>query len=544
MAIKNLLLHPDEDIRSIVLRYHFLAGRKGNPILSTNIGLFSRRSVVNSALPQNINYFSTICSTSSDEIIQEHTYLPLLNWFLNPFDYNNLLLNTLTNNFSRQLIIHSLLESSIMYCPECISEDYETFGEAYIHRIHQLRNISVCSKHNRKLISVCPYCESVLSISNKYQIVTKNCSICFNDVSEFYLSQCHMVTEQIKLLSSIAEEIIFLFSSYPNKSKVFLSDRFLLFGLSKGLVNSKNHRFNNMDIISELKTLIKRCDFEEKEFILLNDPKHFSSILFSSNMIHVFTQVLVMRIFAGSCLNFIKSNNVPQISTLIPFGNGPWICINEVCSSYGENAIKYCIRRYCHTTKRYVGTFKCAICDLTYVKGFKDGEEIANSTTIIKVGDSWKRHYFKKNQTDITRTIGKTKNYRKSIDFKNINLRKNSKDLQWFKSLIEIFEECRNYNEVSRRLGIENHLVKRYVNLYYKNNTFEIFRTLRVCKEYSEWWLGVQKEKVRKLRENHPEINRTKIIEILGSHVYKKILTLDPEWALENLPTKKINASI
>lgn len=44
------------------------------------------------------------------------------------------------------------------YCPTCVSEDYEEFGQPYWHRAHQLPNVFFCHKHHCKLRSVCPYC--------------------------------------------------------------------------------------------------------------------------------------------------------------------------------------------------------------------------------------------------------------------------------------------------------------------------------------------------------------------------------------------------
>ena len=38
------------------------------------------------------------------------------------------------------------------YCPICSSEDRQSYGEAFFHRIHQIRSISTCAKHLCKLI--------------------------------------------------------------------------------------------------------------------------------------------------------------------------------------------------------------------------------------------------------------------------------------------------------------------------------------------------------------------------------------------------------
>ena len=41
----------------------------------------------------------------------------------------------------------------LKYCPMCADEDRRQFGEAYWHRVHQIRNMQICTKHNCRLIN-------------------------------------------------------------------------------------------------------------------------------------------------------------------------------------------------------------------------------------------------------------------------------------------------------------------------------------------------------------------------------------------------------
>lgn len=43
-------------------------------------------------------------------------------------------------------------ERYLRYCPLCVKDDRETYGEAYWHRKHQIRNMSICTKHKCRLI--------------------------------------------------------------------------------------------------------------------------------------------------------------------------------------------------------------------------------------------------------------------------------------------------------------------------------------------------------------------------------------------------------
>lgn len=43
-------------------------------------------------------------------------------------------------------------ERYLRFCPLCVKEDREIYGEAYWHRKHQIRNMSICTKHKCRLI--------------------------------------------------------------------------------------------------------------------------------------------------------------------------------------------------------------------------------------------------------------------------------------------------------------------------------------------------------------------------------------------------------
>lgn len=43
-------------------------------------------------------------------------------------------------------------EQYLRFCPLCVNEDRETYGETYWHRKHQIRNVSICTKHKCRLM--------------------------------------------------------------------------------------------------------------------------------------------------------------------------------------------------------------------------------------------------------------------------------------------------------------------------------------------------------------------------------------------------------
>ena len=43
-------------------------------------------------------------------------------------------------------------EQYLKFCPMCVNDDRETYGETYWHRKHQIRNMSICTKHKCRLM--------------------------------------------------------------------------------------------------------------------------------------------------------------------------------------------------------------------------------------------------------------------------------------------------------------------------------------------------------------------------------------------------------
>ena len=52
-------------------------------------------------------------------------------------------------------------EQFLQFCPLCVKEDRENYGEAYWHRKHQIRNMGICTRHKCKLM------ESSVSIKSE-----------------------------------------------------------------------------------------------------------------------------------------------------------------------------------------------------------------------------------------------------------------------------------------------------------------------------------------------------------------------------------------
>lgn len=149
-------IYEDELLYSAIARYH---QRSGNiDTQNTLIDLFSTVNIAVSVfLPSHIDTLienmPINCEYTSNDIIKNHTLLP----FFIAFSSKNLsdhLIKLMKgdiggNTYSKIGIIASDLKLNeyFKFCPKCLSEDIEKYGETYWHRSHQAPGMMVCHKH-------------------------------------------------------------------------------------------------------------------------------------------------------------------------------------------------------------------------------------------------------------------------------------------------------------------------------------------------------------------------------------------------------------
>jgi hypothetical protein len=92
-----------------------------------------------------------------EKLVQEHTMFPQYARFL-PLTNRKKALEILSYESCDPHHLFSVLprtseDENLKYCPICVREDREAYGEAYWHRSHQLRQVQVCHKHHCNLKS-------------------------------------------------------------------------------------------------------------------------------------------------------------------------------------------------------------------------------------------------------------------------------------------------------------------------------------------------------------------------------------------------------
>ncbi len=317
---------------------------------------------------------------TADAIIDQHTLYPLYA----PFLPHKRALKLRQQMKSHATFIHSIAGiatskvpplSWLKYCPICVDYDRVTYGECYWHRLHQLPGIVVCPIH-----------EVMLENSQFNLLPRKNtpkfCSAeqSIGNVPE-RLAPTPPCTAQIQL----ARNAQWLLNQSVSVEGGDIQRRYLALLTDRGLVTATGKvRY------AKLKEAI--LDYYPSGLLEdlgcgLMGPKE-NWLANWTVMQHPLHHLLLMQFLCNSAEEFFAK---PQPS-LNPFGNGPWPCLNPLCSHYKERVIRsYSVKQGSQNSP--VATFACT-CGFTYTRTGPDKDDAAMLRVgrISQYGEIWDHH--------------------------------------------------------------------------------------------------------------------------------------------------------
>lgn len=151
-------IYPDELVYSWFCRYYVHSACYSNKMALND--LYCKRSDnPNKEFIGHLNEQAKGCIEKMcpiKELILQHTMFPQYARFI-PLEQKKKALDKLSYEHCDVHHLFCVLprceeEQFLRYCPLCVKEDRERYGEAYWHRKHQIRNLGICTKHNCKLI--------------------------------------------------------------------------------------------------------------------------------------------------------------------------------------------------------------------------------------------------------------------------------------------------------------------------------------------------------------------------------------------------------
>ncbi|MDP4092955.1 MAG: TnsD family transposase [Bacillota bacterium] len=360
--------YPDELLYSVSARYHVRSGNTSPKMTIKELfGTSSVTAIVDmpSCINSLVDRLPKEKRIKTHDLIMKNTLFPYYTAFL-PEYRTKAVRNTMEGN--KGSAIHTMtgiMASSIIspeylrFCPICIKEDKARYGELYWHRLHQIPGVCLCPTHGVMLQN------STVKISNRnrHEFIPADELNCIIKPEEIKYSDVDI--RGISLSSIDVYWVIKNYNTvrkYVNANKGF-KDVYLSalkkkgFATATGRVYQKEFissfiAFYGLSFLKMVQSEVDKNDYENS-WLLSIVRKHRKSF-------HPMRHLLLMRFLSGSAEEFIRNSNA-----YLPFGKGPWPCLNPAAAHYKELIVKNIKITHCLDTKLPVGTFTCS-CGFIY----------------------------------------------------------------------------------------------------------------------------------------------------------------------------------
>lgn len=355
--------YPDEILYSVLARYHV---RSGNLSLKITLSeLFGSTTVTATVdLPAHLKALARNLPPRSkytvESILRQHTLYPLYAPFM-PSSRAELIATSMMEHIwgdihARAGIMASSVKtpSNLRFCPDCLREDQERYGEAYWHRLHQAPGVLVCPRHSILLQDSNVTIRSV----SKHEFIPLSEANCLPKLRLSKLSG-----NTLKKLVILAQDVAWLLNNHiVPKGAAWFQQQYRLLLLNKGLATSMG-RVNQVELVrsfksfygdSFLRLLDSTVNYElESNWLSSIVRKHRKSF-------HPIRHLLLIRYLSQSVTSFFDLQ--PKFK---PFGDGPWRCFNGAVEHYLRPVITSVQISWSRDKKKPLGIFSCS-CGFAY----------------------------------------------------------------------------------------------------------------------------------------------------------------------------------
>jgi hypothetical protein len=504
--------YPDELLYSICARFHDrfqFPNKKGS--MRELFGSETTLAVVDlpgnlgslvAALPSNRPY-------TVDYLIDKHTALPFYAPFLNPKQYRRIRQDMIAAHGPRVHTRSGVMASTIhppkwlRFCPDCVQEDEQQWGEGYWHRLHQLPGILMCHKHQAYLVNSQV---RILNPKTRHEFISARQAVQLNLLPKLDLTEQHQ-----RYLCRLAEDAAWLLQnikSVPGLDVLLSRYRHLLakrdLATYNGRVRASKLLLDFTDHYGAEFLRLLECDIDDTSqhnwlFRLVRSPKGSQ---------HPIRHLLLIQFLGHSVESFFK---LPR--QYRPFGKGPWLCLNKAADHYRQPVIQTIEVTYSPEHGKPMGTFQCD-CGFTYSRTGPDlsEEDQLRITKIQSFGSVWDEALKRLWQDPMISLRGIARHL--GVDPATVKLHAQALDLN-FPRLGK-----RQTNPMKRTLGSKVKMGKEYD------------ATDRA--RYREEWLMVQQE--------NPDLGRTALKQ-KSVNVYTWLRRNDFEWLEQHLPSRRGGAA-
>ena len=493
-------LYPGELLYSAVARYQIRSGNL-SPKLTIE-ELFNSRSITATAdlpcgLDNLVKNLPPHSSITVDSLIQHHTLYLFYSPFLPPKRARQIEISMRGiyggNIHTRAGIMASAINTPqyFRFCPDCLQEDLDKYGETYWHRLHQVPGVLFCPIHKISLQN------SQIPIQgfNKHEYYAASLENCLIDSVKSDYSKA--ISQKIITLSQ--DSFYLLKNPFPSRTREWFTKRYQTLLIEKGYANITG-RVKQKRLIDDFVCLYGK-DFLQiiNSMVSYEDESNWLSQIVRKHrkVFHPIRHLLMIRFLTESIDTFFQKNKQYR-----PFGRSPWLCLNAAADHYLQPVITDLKVTHCLENKKPLGTFTCS-CGMIYSRSGEDQteEDKLRIGRVITYGQVWEDKL------------------RELLEVKKLGLR-----------------------ATARELRVDTNTVKRYVALLnltptWTNNQPQIKpkKALLIDKkdikqQKRDKWLNLQQE--------NPELSKTELRK-LAPDIYAWLYHHDREWLNKNSPKLK-----
>ena len=499
---------PDEILYSICARFHErvqYSNKKG--IMRELFGDEAAIAVVD--LPSNLGSLISALPFGNphtvERLINDHTLFPFFGPFLHPEQAQQLWADMEGTRGPAIKMRSGVMASTIQppewlrFCPLCVQQDKQEFGESYWHRLHQLPGVEVCPEHNVRVLN------SQVRVQNpqtRHEFVAAEQGIPLPKSCSFSL-----LNPYHEILLKIAQDAAWLLKQTTSPPGLeVLSKRYRELLAERGLATYSGRvrvskllrefsQFYPNDLLQSLQCEIDTESQHNWLFRLVRSPKGSQ---------HPLRHLLLMQFLGHTAESFFQ---LPH--QFKPFSKGPWLCLNQAASHFHQPVIQTCEITYSQDHGKPIGAFHCS-CGFIYCRTGPDEtqEDQFRITKVRTFGSIWEEK------------------------LKNL----------WADSTVSL-------RGMARQLGVDPTTVKLHaaaLELPFprqsKRQTNKSKRVLvfssKIQKTVSEVSLESYRAEWLAARRDNPALGRT-ILKNQFQRVYAWLRRNDREWLEANMPAKK-----
>lgn len=308
-------------------------------------------------------------SLTGNYLMDHHTLLPFVGCFWSPQRVCFLREAMCSASGNRAEVFaglhasHMPLPLWVRYCRTCADEDRERLGFRYWHRMHQLPAIDICPLHGVPLQN-----SSVPSLVRGQWRALVSAEAGIRESTR--RSEAVDIDPRKLRLARGCQWILNNPGNGVNPAE--LRDRYFSLLRAKGLATWSD-RLRRNSLISEF------LDFYSRKFLksvhcTIGGPDRNNWLIrmfYSSRirMVHPLQHLLLIHWLGYSVSEFLETK-----MESLPFGSGPWPCLNRATDHFQRVIISSCQITRSPVGGVPLGTFSCPICLFTYVRRGPDGQ--------------------------------------------------------------------------------------------------------------------------------------------------------------------------